>query len=793
MPIDPPTQTQSQLPDISDLLRPYARPAPIPVRAPPVPLPRSSVRAHTYDGKPLFIRRKQASSPYASRPASSSQMTNLLDVPLHRLLDELSVSAARKLAAEPETASTSQDADQGTSLWVDRYRPQRYTELLGDERVHRDVLAWVKEWDKCVFGRSSKAKVRNKKRAREGETQGAGFEVPEDEFGRPQEKMLLLWGPPGLGKTTLAHVVAKQAGYGVFEINASDARSGAVVDERIRPAVEAGSNVNSTKPTLVVIDEIDGATGGGDNGAGFVYKLIQLALEKPAKAKGRGKKDNQGKRPLLRPIICICNDLYAPALSKLRPIARIVKFSRPTDLLLVKRLRDICAAEALHADTRALGALVGFAQGDMRGCLNTLQMLKAKAGSRAVSEAQVRSAAAGLKEAEAGYVAVLNDLFAPLSKKRVMDLGMGEREQEKYVERLARALEGCGAMDRVALGAFEHYAKTHQHDATFARYAKAHRWLLAYDTLSGEMRTEREYALMPYLAYSLVPFYQLFQERGGVRVERPKADWEAWQKTKASEEIYANVAHAVRSGGSRRDGAYRDLVSGDILRLEFAPYLNRIISPPLRPVNSQVIRPEEKAILSRLVDIMASLELRFVQEKEDDGQLVYRLDPPVDIFVTYDGKRAADIGVSRYAVRHLVAAEIDAQLIARQADAVERTKSKPSTFFGKSKMHAHEEEDDRDDAPDDAEAGEGTLTNARPAKRTKVSASKEAAVDIADKPPVDFFGRPIVVKPKSKPSSKAQHGVTAIPMAERPYRVSYRFKEGNSAAVRKPVKLASFL
>ena len=44
-------------------------------------------------------------------------------------------------------------------------------------------------------------------------------------------------------------------------------------------------------------------------------------------------------------------------------------------------------------------------------------------------------------------------------------------------------------------------------------------------------------------------------------------------------------------------------------------------------VNSQVIRPEEKAILSRLVSVMVSLELRFVQEKADDGQLVYRLDP----------------------------------------------------------------------------------------------------------------------------------------------------------------------
>jgi len=33
------------------------------------------------------------------------------------------------------------------------------------------------------------------------------------------------------------------------------------VDERIRPALESGYAVGSSKPVLVVIDEIDGATG----------------------------------------------------------------------------------------------------------------------------------------------------------------------------------------------------------------------------------------------------------------------------------------------------------------------------------------------------------------------------------------------------------------------------------------------------------------------------------------------------------------------------------------------------
>lgn len=46
---------------------------------------------------------------------------------------------------------------------------------------------------------------------------------------------------------------------------ASDARSGNTIEDRIRPALEAGSAIGETRPVLVVIDEIDGATGGTDN------------------------------------------------------------------------------------------------------------------------------------------------------------------------------------------------------------------------------------------------------------------------------------------------------------------------------------------------------------------------------------------------------------------------------------------------------------------------------------------------------------------------------------------------
>ena len=112
-------------------------------------------------------------------------MKSLLEVPIHRLMDELSVATAQRLMQpdtnEPLPSGTSPGTEE--TLWVDRFRPKRYTDLLGDERVHRDVLAWVKQWDLCVFG-----KGKGKKRARDEER----FGCLEDELGRPQEKVSFL-------------------------------------------------------------------------------------------------------------------------------------------------------------------------------------------------------------------------------------------------------------------------------------------------------------------------------------------------------------------------------------------------------------------------------------------------------------------------------------------------------------------------------------------------------------------------------------------------------------------------
>lgn len=38
-------------------------------------------------------------------------------------------------------------------LWVDKYRPKGYFDLLSDESTNRSLLTWLKMWDKVVFNR----------------------------------------------------------------------------------------------------------------------------------------------------------------------------------------------------------------------------------------------------------------------------------------------------------------------------------------------------------------------------------------------------------------------------------------------------------------------------------------------------------------------------------------------------------------------------------------------------------------------------------------------------------------
>ena len=75
-------------------------------------------------------------------------------------------------------------------------------------------------------------------------------------FSFPNTKnAVLLHGPAGVGKTSLAHIVKKEFGLEIFELNASDLRNKEQLELKLKPAIEQQSLFNKGKEIL--IDEVD--------------------------------------------------------------------------------------------------------------------------------------------------------------------------------------------------------------------------------------------------------------------------------------------------------------------------------------------------------------------------------------------------------------------------------------------------------------------------------------------------------------------------------------------------------
>lgn len=360
-----------------------------------------------------------------------------------------------------------------------------------------------------------------------------------DSYGRPIQKIAVLCGPPGLGKTTLAHTIARHAGYAVREINASDDRS----PECFRLALQNGTEMQSTllnqerRPNCIVLDEIDGApTASIDFLIRFITDSPKDATKNPKQVGGKpGKSKNAG--ILRRPIICICNDIYTPSLRALRQVAFVVTFPSLDASRLAERLLTICRKERLRTDITALLALVDKSGNDVRSCISILQFYANT--NKPLTLIDVLKSSIGQKDRQKGLFDVWSTVFHIQRSKHVLsthnqanpnetvtDVAVVDTSLKSRVDHVLNVVQMGGDYDRVLNGVHENYLNQKMPDANLHGLTVATEWFCFTDQLQTMIHSQQNYIIYPYLNYGFAAWHLLFASLTWPKIVFPTKGYE---------------------------------------------------------------------------------------------------------------------------------------------------------------------------------------------------------------------------------------------------------------------------
>ena len=198
--------------------------------------------------------------------------------------------------------------------WAEKYRPASLSDIVGNDAAVKALRQWA-------------------------QTYGTG------------KRAVILYGSPGIGKTSAALALAHDMDWDYIEMNASDQRTKDAINKVAGSASHMGTFEGTVGRRLLILDEADNLHGNSDRGGeSAIINVIKNSSQ---------------------PIILIANDFYA--LSKpLRDVAEPIQFRSILSTSIVKALKKICSLEGIKCEPEAL-MKIAERTNDLRTAVNDLQ------------------------------------------------------------------------------------------------------------------------------------------------------------------------------------------------------------------------------------------------------------------------------------------------------------------------------------------------------------------------------------------------------------------------------------
>lgn len=599
--------------------------------------------ARLFDGTTVKLRKRIRKIPTVSFNDSDS----ILD------MDQLYERAKKRENIKQSKAALAQLPkkklpNQPPQIWTDKYKPANFMDLCsaGNERQYRLILTYLRKWRSVLHGEPKL----------------------DDEFvdhlGRPNKKVLLVHGASGSGKTTIVHMLARQMGYVVQELNAAnslDTVAGTEADEKGRFAhamaalklkvynaltsntldltsAPGESTEPSVKPTCLVIDEIDSSINASD-----IVRVISdlVASDGRSKLSDDKKKNAKSKKPFVmrRPIICIANDIYTQnsrsygpnPMDKLRPMCELVAFRRPVtssskhgriNVTAQKSVKDLLMkvnrVEKLGLDSKEISEVFETCEGDIRACLNYMQFTSRKLGPELVASSQGESSSRARKDESVSWFHMVDEIFRRdnrLSKDEnfevMLDMIVSSEGKYSSGDSLAKIIRGC----------FNRYLDVvHLQDDSVVRPAEISDWLYYYDVLNSSTRDG-----FLYPALTSLKFWSLFSDisqrkfhdDNSILPNAKSMEFESFELMKQNRAILKRLSDQMPV--SLRLSFFGSSSNSEFYACQFVPFLDAMLSPAIGSSRLKVsLKPHEKCAVEKLAMLVKQLDIKLETTRDTE-------------------------------------------------------------------------------------------------------------------------------------------------------------------------------